>query len=376
MKTIIRHLMEVLFIVLICGFATAEETPREDAYDFKEVSQDDIPFILEMLADTSRDNYKQIRTWEGKMLAYIQYLYEGEAAERIFESRAGSDNEAPRALVRSFNTVIEFVLDAEGDRLFAHRYPSEPVRYRNLDTGKELGIGGIALDRIKIFTPDYEIVRTVDTRHNGIAMTHRAVKEKRKRNDSEFCGGNTATSYDPRKNFGVELVQNTLSSVLAILNQDYDWESETGGYRIKAKKAEQNGVLKYLISVPGRIAEERVVFNTMVFSENKGFNITLNEATDSNGKVFQKATWDYELVNEVYVLKEVSQKNYMNESGGLSFSKRIEFTNRRVNEPLSDKTFTYKDLQLNDGDKFINKITGKDYIYQNGQLTEFQKNTE
>ena len=60
-------------------------------------------------------------------------------------------------------------------------------------------------------------------------------------------------------------------------------------------------------------------------------------------------------------------------SGVLTMKEIITFKNHLVNDPIPEETFTYKNLGLKDGDKFIDKIKNKEYKYKAGKLVEVEK---
>ena len=58
----------------------------------------------------------------------------------------------------------------------------------------------------------------------------------------------------------------------------------------------------------------------------------------------------------------------MPENGEMSYERECLFNNIKINHVIPEETFTYKNLGLKDGDKFVDKIQNKEYIYQDEEL--------
>ena len=74
------------------------------------------------------------------------------------------------------------------------------------------------------------------------------------------------------------------------------------------------------------------------------------------------------MVNGVYVPSRTTEQNFERKNGELSYEAKYTFKNAKTNHPISQETFTYKNLGLKNGDKFIDKILDKEYTYQDGDL--------
>ena len=155
------------------------------------------------------------------------------------------------------------------------------------------------------------------------------------------------------------------SFLLEQIKNNGEWVVD--GQALKVEECKDSNTIRYRVTIPGKMADN-IIFSTMVFPSDKGFNITLFEATDVNGRIFQSVTWDYDFIQGVYLPKETTHKNYMGKNGGLSFSKRLSFKNSKINHSIPAETFTYNNLGLKNGDKFVDKIAGKEYKYQDANL--------
>jgi hypothetical protein len=106
----------------------------------------------------------------------------------------------------------------------------------------------------------------------------------------------------------------------------------------------------------------------MIFSGEKGFNITSLENTRSDGKLFQKMTWDYDLVDGVYLPNKTTKQDFTGENANLKYKRECSFRDLKINHSIPPETFTYKNLGLQKGDKFIDEILNKEYTYEDGEL--------
>ena len=319
MKTIMTCNMTTVFIVTLiisCGLVNAEDKLNRTSGKFYPVDANEIPKILNMISDAAQDNYRGISTWEGEVESELDYIYEGEAAERIFKSSTHNIGETPRAIINSAETIVKFSLDAEKSCIYVHNYSDKPIKYMDLDTGRDLGAKGIPGEAKSILTKEYYIKYRADRMRNGVVTSRKAIKKNIK--DCPEC--QTSPVFDPRESFNAgEPVWKTLQHVSEHIKKKGEWKID--GHNFRAEENNDGNVVHYRIIIPGKISDA-IVFSTMVFSGDKGFNITLFEATDINGRIFQKATWDYDLIQGIYLPKETTNENYMGIMAGLVSAKK------------------------------------------------------
>jgi hypothetical protein len=348
-------------VFFISAFVTGTNQVDNDKYE--PISDDKIPGILKMISEKVEDNYKHIKTWEGRVTSEIDYIYEAKAAEKIFESSTLGEGTAPQGIVNSAETIVEFSLDAEKDYLFAHNYSNKPFKYMDLDTGRDLGTKGVPGDVISIRTKEYYIKCRADKRRGNIITSRKAIKQSIQ--DCPSCQKQPV--FDPREGFDYDGSLKTLSHVLEVIAKNGKWEINNQNLQVKEYKNEK-GEVKYQIIIPGKLTEENLIFTRMVFSSEVGFNITEFQVTDANDRIYQTGTWKYELTDNIYLPKETVFQNYMNEGGNLNYSKKVIFNNTRINQKIPTETFTYKNLGLQENDIFIDKIQKKEYRLKDSNL--------
>jgi hypothetical protein len=323
MKTIITcKTVNVLVVSLIisCGFVIAVNQPNQAPNKFSPVDVNKIPQILNMISDNVQNNYKRIKTWQGKVESQLDYIYEGKAAEKMFKSDTQGIGETPQSVINSIENTTEFNLDAEKNYIFAYAHSDKPIKYNDLDTGRDLGAKGIVSEEKTILTKEYYIKSKADRMRDGVVISRKAIKQNLK--DCPSCQNQPV--FDPRESFNAgQPIWKILEYVLEHIKEKGEWKVD--GYALRVEEDKDGNNVYYRIIMPGKTEGNHIVFSTMVFSSNKGFNVTLCEASDVNDRIFQSSTWDYELTDGVYLPKEVFRQNYMGKNGSLSYSKKMFF---------------------------------------------------
>ena len=363
-RIVFRGIKLYAVILLVSfGFISAESVANNTATEFSAVSPNDIPDILTMISEKTHSNYERIKTWQGEIDATVDAICEGLAAKRILQNKrscAGKNAEVVREHRRS---KIEFVADCEQNFFYAKKYSQNPRQYIDVETGRILCVRSNPGYNISIGTPEYQINCRPDSKRGDSIATRKAIKKAAERN----CASCSSDVFDPREFFlAIGPLWETFPRMIKIINEHGEYGID--GYTLKVEKRTQEDVMEYRIQIPGKVSLGQYLFITMVFSSEKGFNIISLETTRTDGKLFQKKTWDYEMINGVYLLSRTTTQNFTGEYAKLSYDKERVFRNSRINQPIPEEAFTYKNLGLQNGDKFIDKILGKEYTYQDEEL--------
>ena len=143
---------------------------------------------------------------------------------------------------------------------------------------------------------------------------------------------------------------------------------EFDGYRLKIEKHQKGDITEYKIMQPGVVSLERdspddYAIITRVFSDEYGLNMKYWKVASGSGQILQEFSWEYELVNGVYLPKKVVEKHY-GANGDVTREKNSTYINNEVNNEIPAKTFEYTNLHLKDGDIFEDKIANKKYRYK------------
>jgi hypothetical protein len=353
-------------VLLILSNLTIAEGLRGDiAREFRPVDSNRIPEILTMISSRIKSNYNKIMTWQGETNFTIFTIYEGSAAERIFNTRTDSTGKTPNTIIQHIEGRHKFAVDLEKDFLYTKLSRENPPRYMDFEAGRDLGTKVVGLQGISIVTPEYYINCRPHTMRDGAITSRKAVKKVRQKGLT--CSNLTPPVSDPREHFVVgEPIWETFPRVLEYIN--LHGELNVDGYTLKVEECPDGNLTKYRIQIPGKISPEDYIFVTRVFSSKKGFNIVSYEETNPEGELLHKKTWDYDLVNGVYVPSRTTEQIFERKNGELSYEAKYTFKNQKVDKPIPEETFTYKNLGLKNGDKFVDKITNKEYTYQDGDL--------
>jgi len=312
----------IFLLLILVASAKSESIKDNNAAEYELLPYRRIPEILNMISSRVQNNYKRIRTWEGKVESEVDYIYEGKNAERIFKTNTHDIGETPRIVMNHADTTIEFSLDAEKDYLYVHSYSDKLFQYMDLDTGRDLGAKGIPGEGRSILTKEYRTQCRADTRHKNVVTSRKAIKQK-----LQDCSGcQKSPVFDPRESFEAgEPIWETLQHILGQINKDGEWK--VGEYSLKVGERKVGDVIQYRIITPAKITEVDILFSTMVFSSEKGFNVILFKVADINDRILQNATWDYELMEGIYLPKKTTQQNYTGKDGGLSYNRESSFKN-------------------------------------------------
>ncbi len=373
--TILSLLKISLFIVFFTLF-TGETLSNNTAAEFKPVDPNKIPDILTMISNRTKSNFEQIKTWQGKLEIVTDYIYVDDRAKEVFTENTKYSGQAPKKLLEHRETNIEFSLDAENELLYVEYYSdsAKPLLYIDLENGKDLEAKGILGNREAILTPEYQIDCIADTMRDGVIMSRRAVKQSCP--NSSKCSGHPV--YDPRGSLSIgDQIWEFFPRIVEHIKKHGKFSVGEFDLQVEERKTEDTN--DYRIIMPSRIqGDENYLFHEMVFSGDNGFNVVSFETTYQNGKdankiTFKKVVLEYTRLDDVYIPCHRSEQTFDVPSGKLEREQKITFKNQKVNEAIPTKTFTYKNLNLKNDDKFIDKILDKEYIYKNEELIPVTK---
>ena len=333
---------------------------------FQPVPPDEVSGILTMISNETQRNYDKIKIWQGKIDVTIGRIYEGNEAERIFKKKTDGTGEVPKKVKKLKKGTVEFAMNSEKGLFFDKKFYRSPLRYIDLCDGRVLGTKSIVGSTVTIATPEYRITSTPIVKREDVIITRRAVKEKR--TFQESCPTCIEGVFDPR----YEAIDGDVfhGAFLVLLNYiEKHGEFSIDGQSLRIEKRVAGTTTEYRLEIPSpQVNPGEFIFTTMIFNSDKGFNITLSETRSADGKLYQKTIWDYEAVDGVFLPIRTMIQNFKGENAELAYERECIYTNLKLNQALPENTFSYKNLGLKDGDRFVDKIQGKEYIYQNEKL--------
>jgi len=377
MKTLASPNKMICVLIISIGLIFSIQTePVRSNQECKWVSvdQNDIAEILTMIGDRVKGNYNKISNWQGKIKIVSDGLYEGERGKRFFEEVL-HDRPLPNKIKEHQEFTREFAVDANNGLLYESVYPYAQQQIIDAETGRELQLK----ERVSwgsgraILTPDYHLDCMENKNRDGVIVSRTVIKQTRPQ-DKVSCQKLLPPVLDPRETmrvFGNPLWK-TFAQYLAYIDK-HGQSSTLAGYTMKVAVEECNvgDVKKYKITLPSVLTGGPKVYisSTLVCSSEMGFNVVSYLNTANYDRVLEHKTWDYGLINGVYLPLQTTKLSFDYQTGNLRRQSTSTFIDQKANVPISDEVFTYKNLGLQNGDKFIDRIVGKEYTYQDGKLT-------
>ncbi|MHC4426137.1 MAG: hypothetical protein ACYSYV_08580 [Planctomycetota bacterium] len=364
-----KSLVYILLWLLLTGYsyqALADEPSAETA---RTISYEEMPIILDLIANKIHDNYKRIITWSGEIDVKLNMLHRGAAAEEVFKFTDGI-GEIPEAILQKAEEKTSFAIDANKNFVYIDNFREKPSKYFNDNTATDMGnVGSHPYWSTITARPDFLLKATPQSlaRKENKISRRKAVKKPSPRKESR-TGLYEGITSDPRRIF-MPGGGFTWDHFERLINKiDRFGRIEFDGYRLKLEEHKKGDITEYIIIEPSVISLERsnpnhYVIITKIFSSQCGFNMIYWEATSGGGMPLQEFTWQYQLVNDVYLPKRVVEKHYCS-SGEVALEKDSTYINNKLNQEISSETFEYTNLNLKEGDIFIDEIKNKEYRYE------------
>ena len=360
----------IISVVLILSIKT-EALGSNQECKWISVDQNDIAKILNMIGERVRENQNKLTTWQGKLKIVHASIDRGATAKKMFKERLKDDGKPiPNRIIEHQEFTREFALDVNKKLLYENYYP-DPDRQKHLimdlDTGRELPLKqNVRLGSGKfILTADLHIDCMDNKNRDGVIANRTVIKQKRPK-DKKSPRNLLPPVFDPRETmriFGNPLWE-TFANYVAYIDK-HGPISTFQGYTIKVEveECDVGDVKKYKIVLPSVSSggPKVYMFSTLVCSSDAGFNVISYSDTADYNKILENKTWDYGLIDGVYIPVKQTKESLDYLTGDLNDQSTLTFIDQKVNEPIPAEVFTYKNLGLQNGDKFIDKTLGKEY---------------
>jgi len=349
------------------------------------VDQNRFAEILTMINSRIEENYDRIKTWQGKVNMVFDNVNVGEGAKRLYEQIL-VDKPLPNEIIDHVELNREFAVDVNKGLLYESVYPNAQQHIIDAQTGRNLQLKELVQigSGKNILTPNYRLSCMDIKNRDGVIVRHDVIKQVRPQG-KVTCQGHLRPVFDPRET--IRIFGDITGESFAPLGGAFAkylafWDKEGGhsidGYpTITVEECNVGDVKKYkivLLSLSKDSTGATVyVASTLVCSSEAGFNVVSFLTTYNNGKMLENKTWDYGLIDGVYLPIRQIKQGFDYQTGNLTYQNTISFIGQKVNNPISDEVFTYKNLGLKDGDKFIDKILDKEYTYQDEKLIVVEK---
>lgn len=375
-KTIFVYLsLCILSVMYYSPSAFADEPSGETV---RMIPEEEMPAILGLIGESIRDNYERIHTWSGEIDAKMNWLWTGAKAEEFFNTFTEAKGEKPKDILQKVEEKVVFSVDSNRNCVYVDKFRRKN-QYFNNATGVDLGRRSRhSIQSTSIATQDYTVEAKPDGWDENFNLTN--MKAVKKPSQKQSGTGLYNGIDDPRKVFMPEgnpwNYFNDLAKQINKLNK-----IEVDGHKFKIEEHKKGQITEYKIILPASInkevnsPEDYVIF-TKTYSSQYAFNIIYWEIKSGSGKLGQLYTWEYELVNNVYLPKRVIKKNY-DSSGRTIIENNYAYTNNKVNQEISLGTFEPTNLNLKDGDILVDEVSKDEYKYEAAtktfKLSEKQK---
>ncbi len=366
-KTVLAY---VLVWFMILGFAYQALAVEEPNQTIRIVPEEEMPIILELIANDIRQNYERIKIWSGEIEKKMTWVHTGSLAEDIFKNAKDTKGEVPEAILQNSEDKITFAVDANNNFVYVDTLRDKPSKYFNYNTGAYVGNSGPSpIWSTVIAKPDFLLKADAHSFEKGTGrLLNKRVGKKSSEREQQTGWYKYKDVYDPRRSFfpGAGFTWEDLDWSIKRLNKF--GKIEFDGYKFQMEERMKVDTIEYKIISPSVVNMERskpehYAILTMIFSSQCGFNMIYWEAATGSGMVFQKYTWEYELIDGVYLPKRTIIKLY-GSKGEVTTEKDLTYTNNKVNQKIPTDTFEYTNLNLKEGDIFIDEILNKDYRYK------------
>jgi len=368
----------VLFILSLFNWTGAADNNQE--CQWVAVDQNSFAEILTMINSRVEENYDRIKTWQGKVKIVADSVNEGESRKRLYEHIL-VDKPLPNKIIDHVELTKEFAVDANKGLLYEGVYPDAQQQIIDAQTGRNLQLKELVQigSGKSILTPNYHLDCRENKDSDGIIVSRTVIKQTRPGGELT-CQGHLRPVFDPRETMRIfgDITGKSFAPLGGSFAKYLAFFDKEGGHSIDGYPtitvAECNvgDVKKYkivLLSLSKDSTGAKVyVASTLVCSSEAGFNVVSFLTTYNNGKMLENKTWDYGLIDGVYLPVRQIKQGFDYQTGNLTYQNTISFIGQKVNNPISDEVFTYKNLGLQNGDKFIDKILNKEYTYQDANL--------
>jgi hypothetical protein len=334
----------------------------------RSISIEEMPIILNLIANSIYENYEQIGTWTGEVDKKITWVHTGSLVEELLKNAADRKGDVPETLLQKAEDKVTFTVDGNHNFIYVDTLREKPSYYFNYNTGAEIGNSGSRpVYSTIIAKPDFLLMAEGQTFQKGTGrLIHKKVEKKISKQEPQgnlYKGG-----YDPRKVF-FPLTEPTWDNINGIIQRITEFgKIEFDNYKFMMQECKKGDIVTYKLIEPSvrnleRSKPEHYLVLTMIFSSQYGFNMTSFEVADGSGTMLQKFTWEYESINNVYLPKRMMQ-TYYSHNGNIPKEKDYTYINNKINQEIPQETFGILNLHLKDGDIFIDEIENKRYKYK------------
>jgi len=341
--------------------------------------------FLDTAAALIKANYENISTWQGEISNQEDNYYYGGKWGRLFQIDANDPAFRSNSIRRSVSASGKFAVDVRNNKLYTERIPT--VKFKALDLDRDFVVKGRYSPIISIVTSDEYLSYEPNHRYsyptiiNGKGAGRMAFRLPVER----VKGEQWARVRDPRRYFLADNKKAVWEELYALRNFIANPPND-----IPAGKAPQISIATEDMGdhtkthIKGGFhgspacanCEDSFVNIIMTLDSSVGLNLVRREVTDETGRTLQTLDITYEKIGHVYVPKTIHFVIFSFSEQNLKFNSWITFTKSILNVPIPAETFTYKNLGLQNGDKFVDEMLGRTFTYQDEDIILDEKKSE
>ena len=349
-----RTLSITLLTVVI--FSINGLTQAENS-DYITVEPNRIPEILSMLESTTKSNYEKINTWQGQIIIEKAFTIRGEKAKQLLRKNTDADtNNLPSKIQVIHNNRIEYKINMADDHFFSLSDRTKPPAYFDSENKKLYHLNWGPGESIQIVTPEYQ---------TEISPASWGKKDKTitSRIATKVSPYRPIQRIDPREVFYIG--NKTLwLSLSQLIQAGQISDIPHFGIDIKEKVSDDNTIYRMEIFRP----DEDYPFQILVFSSEAGFNLTYIENWHNADSLTSKKTTEFIEHQGIFVPEKWEMLQYFTD-GGLMRQETCTIEEQQINKPIPQNTFSAL-TYLHNGDELRDRITNKEFKYENGALVE------
>ncbi len=357
---------------LFCMLSSLKaETNYLDKINFQPIAKEQITETLEVLSIALRANYEQIKSWQADVDVNTEQMYYGIDAQTVFKEKTKSNETPPQSIKRLTTTKTSFVIDTQSENIYERSVRQGPMCYFDANSNNEIAAIAGPFETAYIVTPTY-CIDCIGNKMKGDRITgYRAIKTKVKRQWETIAGTGI---FDPRRlvyTYTAKAIWDNLDTWQREIVKNGEWK--VGSYIGKFEEGHDGNNTVYRLLLPYKVSENEYVFISFFFSKEAGWHIVKFELMTHDYKVLGRTQAEYYTQNGIYVPKRITVYTFNYENQSIERIEDYIFTKQLLNKDIDKKTFTYKNLGLKNGDKFIDKIENKEFEYKDDKLVELTK---
>ena len=333
--------------------------------------------ILDMLANQARGNYEKIRTWKGTYVVHMKQYLSSKAVKDGFRREIPEDKAS--ALWQEFDFTMSFAIDILSGSIYRSKQ-TKTMRFLREDSNETVTVPNTRpMDGCSIVTAEHYLQFDPKVVWPGFTTVPGQPEARNKRvafREPPAVGkGNHGDLMNPMDFFGFSDNQK-FADELDVLS-----DAMKGRRGIETNRKSNQSVFIYEASEPGdtwyRLDETFAgpnsgkpsnLYMTVIFSHTAGFNaVSLLMTKDKAGQQPERTmSWQWKMVNGVYVPETVKESIYSKDGGKLVYQRELHLQECSVNGQLEPSQFSYKSFGMKDGELVMDNIDKACYIIKNG----------